>query len=128
MSAIYRNLQSKCIEIIQFAFMCTICTRVQINLHHLEDRSKFAPGCKSFKHRSHGKIRPRVQICTRVLIAHMNEALGFSIKERENCGVLTSKLLQPVTWQVVGADIHLFKVISERFQSHFSEYALMILK
>ena len=24
--------------------------------------------------------------------------------------------------------IHLFKVISERFQSHFSEYALMILK
>ena len=43
-------------------------------------------------------------------------------------GVLTSKLLQPVTWQVVGEDIHLFKVISERFQSHFSEYALMILK
>ena len=28
MSAIYRNLQSKCIEIIQFAFMCTICTRL----------------------------------------------------------------------------------------------------
>ena len=24
--------------------------------------------------------------------------------------------------------VHLFKVISERFQSHFSEYALMILK
>ena len=24
--------------------------------------------------------------------------------------------------------LHLFKVISERFQSHFSEYALMILK
>ena len=30
MPAIYRNLQSKCIENIQFAFMCTICTRVQI--------------------------------------------------------------------------------------------------
>ena len=61
MPAIYRNLHSKCIEIIQFAFMCIICTRVQINLHHLEGRSKFAPGCKfahgckSFKNRSHGQ-------------------------------------------------------------------------
>ena len=61
MLAIYRNLQSKCIEIIQFAFMCTICTRVQIcsrvqiNLHHLEGRSKFAPGYKFLKHRSHGQ-------------------------------------------------------------------------
>ena len=27
-----------------------------------------------------------------------------------------------------GGLIHLYKVISERFQSHFSEYALMILK
>ena len=41
--------------------MCTNCTRVQINLHHLESRSKFAPqckfapGCKFFKHRSHGQ-------------------------------------------------------------------------
>ena len=25
-------------------------------------------------------------------------------------------------------EVHLIKVISERFQSHFSEYALMILK
>ena len=83
MPAIYRNLKSKCIEIIQFAFMCTICTRVQIctrvlictrgqiNLHHLEGRSKFAPGCKFahgckfLKHRSHGQKYTRVQICTR---------------------------------------------------------------
>ena len=48
--------------------MCTnctrvqICTRAQINLHHLESRSKssapgckFAFGCKSLKHRSHGQ-------------------------------------------------------------------------
>ena len=32
-----------------------ICTRVQINLHHFESRSKFAPGCKFLKHRSHGQ-------------------------------------------------------------------------
>ena len=62
MPAIYRNLNSKCIEIIQFPFMCIICTRVQINLHHEGTcRSKFAPGCKfahgckSLKHRSHGQ-------------------------------------------------------------------------
>ena len=55
MPAIYRNLHSKCIEIIQFAFMCIICTRVQINLHHVEGMSKFAPGCKSLKHRSHAQ-------------------------------------------------------------------------
>ena len=128
MPAIYRNLQSKCIENIQFAFMCTICirvqicTRMQINLHHLEGRSNFATGCKFLKHRSHGqkytpgadanlhpgankfapprrqeqictrvqtqilktpftwpkihtgcKFAPRVQICTRVQIAHMNQ-------------------------------------------------------
>ena len=29
--------------------------RVQINSHHLERRSKFAPGCKLLKHRSHGQ-------------------------------------------------------------------------
>ena len=80
MPAIYRNLPSKCIEIIQFAFMCTICTR---NLHHLEGKSNFAPGCKFaptrckfLKHRSHGQKYTRVQICTRVQIAHMNEALN----------------------------------------------------
>ena len=61
MPAIYRDLQSKCIDIIQFAFMCVICTRVQINLHHLEGRSKFAPGCefapgcKFLKHSSNGQ-------------------------------------------------------------------------
>ena len=79
MYAIYRNLQSKCIEIIQFAFMCTICTtsKTGANLH---------PGANPLNTVHMAKIRPRVQICTRVLIAHMNEALGFSIKERENCG------------------------------------------
>ena len=47
--------------------MCTICTQVQIctrmhiNLHHLESKSKsafgckFAPGSKLLKHRSHGQ-------------------------------------------------------------------------
>ena len=87
MPAIYPNLQSKCIEIIQFVFMCTIYTLVQINLHHLEGRSKFAhgckfaPRCKFLKHHSHGpkytpgaNLHPRVQICTRVQIAHMNVA------------------------------------------------------
>ena len=53
--------RSKCIKIKHFAFMCTICTRgqictrVQINLHHLKRWSKFAPGCKFLKHRSHGQ-------------------------------------------------------------------------
>ena len=28
----------------------------------------------------------------------------------------------------IAFNIHLFKVLSERFQSHFSEYALMILE
>ena len=71
MPAIYRNLQSRCIEIIQFAFSSTLCNRVQmvqINLHHLEGR--IAPGCKSLKPRSHSQNTPRVQI------AHMNMALG----------------------------------------------------
>ena len=58
-SAIYQNRRSKRIENTHFAFICTICTRVQIcpwvqiNLLHLESRSKFAPG---------------VQICFRVQI------------------------------------------------------------
>ena len=43
----------KCIEIIQFAFMCTICSGCK--LHHLEGRSTFAPGSKFLKHRSHGQ-------------------------------------------------------------------------
>ena len=59
-SAIYQNRRSKRIENSHFAFkhVCTICTRVQIcprvqiNLLHLESRSKFDP----------------VQICTRVQI------------------------------------------------------------
>ena len=60
-SVIYKNSQSKRIEINHFAFICTNCTRVQINLLHLKRRSKFAPGCKLapgckfLKHRSHGK-------------------------------------------------------------------------
>ena len=60
-SAIYQNRRSKRIENTHFAFICTICTRVQINLLHLERRSKFAPGanlhpgCKFLKHRSHGQ-------------------------------------------------------------------------
>ena len=59
--------------------MCTICTRVQINLHHPEGRSKFAPGCEFLKHRSHGQKYTRMQICTPganlhpVQIAHINE-------------------------------------------------------
>ena len=50
--------------------MCTICTQVQINLHHLQNKDKFAPGanlhpgCKFLKHRSHGQSTPRVQICS----------------------------------------------------------------
>ena len=55
-SAIYQNRRSKRIENTHFAFICTICIRVQIcprvpicprvqiNLLHLESRSKFAPG------------------------------------------------------------------------------------
>ena len=39
--------------------------RVQINLHHPEGRSKFAPGCEFLKHRSHVQKYTRVQICTR---------------------------------------------------------------
>ena len=65
-SAIYQNRRSKRIENTHFAFICTICTRVQIcprvqiNLLHLESRGKFtrckfAPGCKFLKHRSHGQ-------------------------------------------------------------------------
>ena len=83
MPATNQYLRSKCIEVKYFAFMCTICarvqicTRVQINLHHLESCSKFAPrckfarGCKFLKHRSHGqkytllrKFAPVVKICT----------------------------------------------------------------
>ena len=41
MPVIYQNLQSKCIEIIQLAFMCTICNRVQRVLHL--GANKFAP-------------------------------------------------------------------------------------
>ena len=69
------------IEINHFAFICTnctrvqICSRVQINLLHLESRSKFAPvskfapGSKFLKHHSHD------QKYTRVQIVHMNPAL-----------------------------------------------------
>ena len=59
--AIYQNRRSKRLENTHFAFICTICTRVQINLLHLESRIKFAPGCKFspgrkfLKHRSHGQ-------------------------------------------------------------------------
>ena len=61
MPAIYRNLQSKCIEIIQFAFMCTICTRVQI-LKTPFKWPKIHPGCKF------APPRRQEQICTRVQI------------------------------------------------------------
>ena len=70
MPAIYRNLQTKCIEIIQFAFMCTICTTLKAGAN-----LQFASGCKFLKHRSHGQKYTQVQICIRVQIAHMNEAL-----------------------------------------------------
>ena len=90
MPAIVRNLQSKCIEIIQFAFMCTICTRVQIfapprRQEQICTRGQiFAPGCKFLKYRSHGqKYTPGAnQICTRVQIAHMNEAYGATTVEK----------------------------------------------
>ena len=52
MSATYQNLRSKCIEIKHFAFMCTICTRVQINLQHLAPPRELE----------------QVQTCTRVQI------------------------------------------------------------
>ena len=64
--------------------MCTICTRVQINLHNLKSWNKFAPGCKFWKHRSHGQNTPEVQICTRVQIAHMYEAfLGMKFLNQQ---------------------------------------------
>ena len=45
-----------------------------INLHHLDSRSKFAPGANSYNTVHMGKFAPRVQICIRVQIAHMNTA------------------------------------------------------
>ena len=57
--------------------MCTNCTRVQIYLHHLESRSKFAPRVQILKTpfiHPGCKFAPWVQICTRVQIAHMNTA------------------------------------------------------
>ena len=73
--------------------MCTIytrvqiCTRVQINLHHLEGRSKFAPGCKFLKHRSHGqKYTPSANLHPGCKFAPMNEALV-------SCRVLVSILI-----------------------------------
>ena len=53
MTAIYRNLHSKCIEIIQFAFMCTNCTFAQP-----QEYEQICTGCKLLKHRSHGQNTP----------------------------------------------------------------------
>ena len=60
---------------------------MQINLHHLEGRSKFGPGCKFapgskfLKHRSHGQkytpganLHPGCKFAPGVQIVHMNEA------------------------------------------------------
>ena len=69
MPAIYRNLQSKCKEIIQFSFMWTICTQVQIGtrVHIICTTSKAGanlhPGA-NFENTVHmAKNTPRVQIC-----------------------------------------------------------------
>ena len=45
MPAIYQNLRTKCIEIKHFAFLCTICTRVQIFKTPFT-WPKIQPGCK----------------------------------------------------------------------------------
>ena len=60
-----------------------ICTRVQKNLHHLEGRSKFAPGCKFLKHRSHGqKYNPgaNLQICHLSLVHVRNLHPGANLQ------------------------------------------------
>ena len=74
MPVIYQNLQSKCIEIIQLAFMCTICNRVQRVLHL--GANKFAPPREEEQIRktpfTWPNIHPGCKFTPRVQIAHMN--------------------------------------------------------